>query len=165
MRRLAIALLLAASALAFTPALWGQTESVVYSFTSGGKGYNPSGNLTLGSDGNFYGTTFENGADSTFPCSNNGGCGIVFKVTPAGALTVLHTFTNQNGDGANPTGGLVQGSDGNPGTRSRAAAILAPTVSARALAAASSLRSHPGAPTPPSTTLPGRRMMEHAHAR
>ncbi len=113
MRRLAIALLLAASALAFTPALWGQTESVVYSFTSGGKGYNPSGNLTLGSDGNFYGTTFENGADSTFPCSNNGGCGIVFKVTPAGALTVLHTFTNQNGDGANPTGGLVQGSDGN----------------------------------------------------
>jgi uncharacterized repeat protein (TIGR03803 family) len=111
--RLSLSLLLAASALAFTPALWAQTESVVYSFTSGGKGYNPSGNLTLGSDGNFYGTTYENGADSTFPCSNDGGCGFAFRVTAAGALTVLHTFTNQNGDGANPMGGLIQGSDGN----------------------------------------------------
>jgi len=38
-------------------------------------------------DGNFYGTTITGGTSSN--C--NGGCGTVFKITPGGTLTTLHT--------------------------------------------------------------------------
>jgi uncharacterized repeat protein (TIGR03803 family) len=62
----------------------------------------PSG-LILGSDGNFYGATGNPSAEI-----NNG---TVFRITPAGALTVLYAFT-AGADGANPTG-LIQGNDGN----------------------------------------------------
>ncbi len=65
--------------------------------------------MILGSDGNFYGTTNVGGAY---------GDGTVFKMTPAGAVTVLHTFSAEandftNADGSFPNGGLVQASDGN----------------------------------------------------
>ena len=59
--------------------------------------------LTLGSDGNFYGMTIDGGANGT---------GTVFKFTPDGDETVLHSFGSQ-GDGFDPTGTLVQGTDGN----------------------------------------------------
>ena len=65
-------------------------------------GANPMAGLVQGSDGNFYGTTEWDGA---------GGYGTVFKITPAGALTTLYSFSG--GDGALPFAGLVQGSDGN----------------------------------------------------
>lgn len=65
------------------------------------------GPLTLGTDGNFYGSTFFGGNLS--PCGGYG-CGTIFKLTPDGALTTLYSF---NGiDGVNPER-LVQGSDGN----------------------------------------------------
>ena len=67
-----------------------------------------------GSDGNFYGTTLEGGANTG--CSlGSGSCGTVFKITPGGALTTLHSFCAQSGcaDGGNPYAGLVQASDGN----------------------------------------------------
>ena len=51
-----------------------------------------------GSDGNFYGTTDSDGDSS----------GTVFKITPSGKLTSLHSFTA----GPNPNG-LAQGRDGN----------------------------------------------------
>jgi uncharacterized repeat protein (TIGR03803 family) len=38
------------------------------------------------------------------------GCGTVFKITPAGTLTMLHNFDTT--DGAIPAGGLVQGATG-----------------------------------------------------
>ncbi len=57
-------------------------------------------------DGNFYGTTL---LGDTGPC--NGGCGVIFKMTPAGQLTVLHNFTNI--DGNHPYGPIIQASDGN----------------------------------------------------
>jgi len=41
------------------------------------------------------------------------GYGIVFKVTPAGSLTVLHNFDTVFGDGLGPFGPLIQGGDGN----------------------------------------------------
>jgi len=72
---------------------------------SGSYGANPDSALVQGSDGNFYGTT-ENGGD----ISCGYGCGVVFKLTPAGVFSVLHSFNMS--DGANPTGGLVQ-VDGN----------------------------------------------------
>jgi uncharacterized repeat protein (TIGR03803 family) len=79
---------------------------VLHSFgsSSSGDGIQPNIRLIFGSDGNLYGTTTNGGAS---------GLGTVFKVTPAGAETVLYSFAEQPGDGNNPEGGLVQGSDGN----------------------------------------------------
>jgi uncharacterized repeat protein (TIGR03803 family) len=65
-------------------------------------GENPGGALALGIDGNFYGTTFNEGAHSL---------GTIFKLTPGGALTVLHSF--EGTDGSQPAAGLVLASDGN----------------------------------------------------
>jgi len=55
-----------------------------------------------GADGNFYGTTYLGGSK---------GDGIVFKVSPSGALTTLHNFGGA--DGSQPLAGLAEGSDGN----------------------------------------------------
>ena len=65
-------------------------------------GANPYAALTLGVDGNFYGTASSGGA------SNNG---TIFLITPAGALTTLFAFNGVNG--ANPFGSLIQSVDGN----------------------------------------------------
>jgi uncharacterized repeat protein (TIGR03803 family) len=66
-----------------------------------------SPNLPIqGTDGNFYGTT-QSGGDPT--CH----CGVVYKATPAGAITVLHEFKGYPTDGYWPHGMLVQGNDGN----------------------------------------------------
>jgi len=69
--------------------------------------YLPFG-MTLGSDGNFYGTALDSGsvACGTVPC------GLLFKMTPSGTLTVLHNFTG-GVDGATPYYPPVQGADGN----------------------------------------------------
>ena len=69
-------------------------------------GVNPKAALVQGSDGNFYGTTETGGTGN---CS--GGCGTVFKITPQGALTTLHSFNVT--DGFEPEAGLVQAIDGN----------------------------------------------------
>jgi len=68
-------------------------------------GSNPRASLTLGSDGNFYGTTATGGT---------GGFGTIFKVTPAGVFTTLVQFTGTTGSylGSTPLGALVQGADG-----------------------------------------------------
>jgi uncharacterized repeat protein (TIGR03803 family) len=73
----------------------------------------PTGALVLGSNGNFYGTTFEGGTGSHCP-ANSGDCGTVFEITPKGALTTLYSFCSQANcaDGNNPTG-LTLGTDGN----------------------------------------------------
>lgn len=75
-------------------------------------GVGPTAGLLLGTDGNFYGTA-PNGGTGSGPV----GAGTVFKVTPAGTLTVLHNFTaafaNTNSDGQSPFGALALGADGN----------------------------------------------------
>lgn len=88
--------------------------TTLYSFCSQSgcsDGANPVAGLVQGFDGNFYGTTYTGG---TSP-SCTGGCGTVFKITPAGALTTLYTFCTQSGcpDGMYINAGLVQGSGGN----------------------------------------------------
>jgi uncharacterized repeat protein (TIGR03803 family) len=64
--------------------------------------------MLLGADGNFYGD-----------CPGGGiyNSGTVWKMTPSGVVTVLHTFTTldanaHNTDGSNPWGGVTQGEDG-----------------------------------------------------
>jgi len=71
-------------------------------------GVNPYAGLTQGKDGNFYGTTYFGGTD---------GVGTVFRVTRAGAVTILHSFKQPTHlefpDGAYPLAALVQATDGN----------------------------------------------------
>jgi uncharacterized repeat protein (TIGR03803 family) len=81
------------------------TETVLYSFAGGSSdGANPVAGVTQGSDGNFYGVTTSGGA---------GGYGTVYRLTPSGTETVLHSFAGGSSDGANPQANLVQGTDGN----------------------------------------------------
>src|SRR5258708_8417405 len=82
---------------------WG-TFTPLHSFAGGASdGAYPTGGFTLGSDGNLYGTTQMGGSGSQ---------GVVFKMTTAGTITVLHTF-NAGTDGAFPWGAPVLASDGN----------------------------------------------------
>lgn len=66
-------------------------------------GLSPAGELVQDGDGNLYGVAMGGGMF---------GDGVVYKTTPSGQRTVLHTFSG-NPDGAEPQGGLVFGSDGN----------------------------------------------------
>jgi uncharacterized repeat protein (TIGR03803 family) len=68
-------------------------------------GANPYADLIQAIDGNFYGTTLGGGTYNR---------GTVFKITPSGTLTTLHSFCSQTNctDGANPYAGLVQATDG-----------------------------------------------------
>jgi uncharacterized repeat protein (TIGR03803 family) len=82
-----------------------QILTTMHSF-SGGDGVNPYAGLVQGTDGNFYGTASGGGANLE---------GTVFKITPGGMLTTLHSFCSQPGctDGNFPQAGLVQATDGN----------------------------------------------------
>lgn len=73
-----------------------RVESVLYSFTGGSDGGYPDSNLVLDSAGNLYGTTQLNS---------------VFKLTPGGTFTVLHTFTGP--DGSSPGGTLIRDTNNN----------------------------------------------------
>jgi len=73
-------------------------------------GANPVAPLVQATDGNFYGTAAEGGADTT-GCAGYG-CGTVFEITPGGTLTTLHSFYLTDG-GYPAYGGLVQATDGN----------------------------------------------------
>ncbi len=70
-------------------------------------GSSPNG-LVQATDGNFYGTTLEGGANSS--CFSGYGCGEVFKITPQGGLSTLYSFCSQTNcdDGDNPYAGLIQ---------------------------------------------------------
>jgi uncharacterized repeat protein (TIGR03803 family) len=84
-------------------------EQVIYFFQGTADGGEPNGALVAASDGNFYGTTVAGGSVNSY--CGLGGCGVVFKVTPAGAETAIYGFGSQTGDGVLPAS-LVQGNDG-----------------------------------------------------
>jgi uncharacterized repeat protein (TIGR03803 family) len=86
------------------------TLTTLYNFCSQSNctdGEYPLVGLVQATDGNFYGTTEFGGA--------NGAGGTIFKITPSGKLTTLHSFCSKNNctDGADPLAGLVQATDGN----------------------------------------------------
>jgi uncharacterized repeat protein (TIGR03803 family) len=82
------------------------TLKVIYSFAacSTTTACYPHAGLLQGTDGNYYGTTQQGGANNE---------GTVFKVTPLGVLTLLHSFNAAVDNGAYPMQPLTQGTDGN----------------------------------------------------
>ena len=100
-RTCAVFMLWAATTMAWS----AETFTTMHSFT-GTDGANPYVGLVQGTDGNFYGTSIDGGA--------NGG-GNVLNITPAGKLTSLYSFCSQSNcaDGQYPCTVLVQGNDGN----------------------------------------------------
>jgi uncharacterized repeat protein (TIGR03803 family) len=70
-------------------------------------GASPQATLVQASNGNFYGTTTYGGVNYT--CFQ--GCGTVFEASPAGEVTVLHSF--DGADGSAPQSALVLATDGN----------------------------------------------------
>jgi uncharacterized repeat protein (TIGR03803 family) len=84
-------------------------ETVLYSFCSRRRcrdGASPVAGLIFDAEGNLYGTTYSGGAH---------GSGTVFKVTPSGKETVLHSFCSQSdcADGNEPYAGLIFDKKGN----------------------------------------------------
>jgi uncharacterized repeat protein (TIGR03803 family) len=78
------------------------TFTILHAFTgAGGDGANPQAPPIQAADGNLYGTTVHGGGNNQ---------GTVYKLTPAGSLTILYSFTG-GADGVTP-GPVMQGSDG-----------------------------------------------------
>jgi uncharacterized repeat protein (TIGR03803 family) len=95
-----VALVVAATTMATA-----QTYTDLYNFgTNPGDPASPTytGIIAQGRDGNLYTTAPYGGANND---------GAVFKITPTGTLTVVHSFDGT--DGANPWAGLTMGMDGN----------------------------------------------------
>jgi uncharacterized repeat protein (TIGR03803 family) len=78
--------------------------SNVYVFASSGSaidGQYPRAGLVKGTDGQLYGTTWDGGRV---------GIGTIFRITPSGSLTSLHSFAGV--DGSHPEFGVVEGVPG-----------------------------------------------------
>jgi uncharacterized repeat protein (TIGR03803 family) len=92
----------------------GWNETTLYTFAGGADGGSPYSSVILDSAGNLYGTTII-GGDLTCNPPVDDGCGVVFKLSPAGTgwtETVLYSFTG-GADGKYPTTGLIMDSAGN----------------------------------------------------
>jgi uncharacterized repeat protein (TIGR03803 family) len=79
----------------------GGTLTTLHSF-DGTDGELPFAGLVQATNGSFYGTAVEGGVDVDY--------GTVFKITPSGTLTRLHSFDST--DGSMPYAGLVQATNG-----------------------------------------------------
>jgi uncharacterized repeat protein (TIGR03803 family) len=67
------------------------TETILYAFSGGADGYDPEAPLKMDDAGNLYGTANGGGAN---------GLGVVFKLTPSGVESVLHSFAGgSDGEG------------------------------------------------------------------
>jgi uncharacterized repeat protein (TIGR03803 family) len=78
-------------------------NSVVLHSFDGTDGSYPGTGLTLGTNGIYYGTTVMGGANNF---------GVLYSITTAGTLTVLHNFAGSS-DGEYPYGPPIQAVDGN----------------------------------------------------
>lgn len=89
----------------------GGTLTSLYSFSGNNDGNSPQAKLIQGKDGALYGTAQSGGQN---------GDGTVFRITTNGVFSVLYDFgqiidgtSGEPLDGSEPTGALVQGTDGN----------------------------------------------------
>jgi uncharacterized repeat protein (TIGR03803 family) len=81
------------------------TETVLYSFLAGTlDGNDPAAGVIMDKQGNLYGTTFSGG---TYPSG-----GTVFKLSPNGTETILHSFGSAP-DGGRPQAALMRDGRGN----------------------------------------------------
>lgn len=84
-------------------------ETVLYSFFNGNGGIHdgatPYGSLVEAADGNFYGTTNAGGAGT--------GSGTIFKITPSGVFSTIHSFQGRPTDGQDAFDSPTLGADGN----------------------------------------------------
>jgi uncharacterized repeat protein (TIGR03803 family) len=95
-----------------TPGSGGWAESVLYTFTGGSDGREPSARLLLDASGNLYSTTMYGGNIGS-ACST--GCGTIFKLTHGSngwTESVLYAFEG-GADGASPYDGLAFDATGN----------------------------------------------------
>src|SRR5262249_2551814 len=74
-----------------------QPTQVLHQFTGYTSAEGPTAPLILASDGNLYGTTKQTGEAHR---------GTIFRMTPAGVVTTLHTFIG-GADGAEPEAALL----------------------------------------------------------
>ena len=79
------------------------TPNLLYTFQGSPDGSMPMGSLVMDAKGNLYGTTWAGGMY---------GAGTVFKLTPTGDESILHSFSGQ-ADGGSPMDGLVMDGQGN----------------------------------------------------
>jgi uncharacterized repeat protein (TIGR03803 family) len=85
--------------------LHGYKLTVLHEFKGDPEGAFPSGGVIEDAKGVVYGTTSEGG---TGPCA--GGCGTIYSLDKSGNVTILHSFTGQ--DGAYPAA-IIMDSAGN----------------------------------------------------
>ena len=91
----------------------GGTLTTLYNFCAQSgctDGVQPDAGLVLAANGDFYGTTWAGGANSSASVAG----GTVFKITPSGTLTTLYSFCSRSAcsDGEYPYVGLVQATNG-----------------------------------------------------
>ena len=83
-------------------------ETVIYAFTGGSDGGNPSSNLLVDASGALYGTTTSGG--NTDCINGHTACGVVFRLSPLGSTYVEQVLYRFRGgaDGATPVQGLIR---------------------------------------------------------
>src|ERR1700678_3133233 len=95
-----LALAIVSVAAAYTIA-YGQTPVTLVNFDITNGDFPYFGSLVQATNGYLYGATYEGGANSY---------GTIFKITPGGVLTTLHSFDST--DGADASSGLIQATNG-----------------------------------------------------
>ena len=80
-----------------------QTLTPLWQFTGGDDGVSPDAPLLQACDGYLYGTAYDG-------VIFGAGAGIIFRISPAGGLTNLHSFAGSDGT---ESSGLIQAADGN----------------------------------------------------
>jgi len=80
------------------------SETTLYTFSEGSGGFEPEG-LIVDDSGDLWGPALSGGDD--------GGCGVIFKISSKGKESVVHTFSGPPKDGCSPSGELITDSSGN----------------------------------------------------
>jgi uncharacterized repeat protein (TIGR03803 family) len=89
----------------------GGLFTVLHNFSGGiTDGEVPYAGVFMGTKGNLYGVTLQGGGTG---CEGGDGCGVAYKLSNAGKLTVLHSFTGGTTDGCYPLGTPAMDKDEN----------------------------------------------------